>query len=524
MRTMTEMIPVRDGIHLCSNIFMPDGEGPFATILLRNPYVITNEPAQIENDRNNSAEMVNAGFAVVYQHCRGKGGSEGEFIPFVGEREDGLDTIAWIEQQPWFDGRLYLWGGSYLCYVLLSFINAAPACVKGAVLGIMSDDVREAMYKGGAFKADILPIWYPSVYHYGQWKMDVREAYEKHWQELPAKNYIQNIYGYDVPRFNEIFLCGPYGPDACPGSFSQATGALKDCKIPVLLLDGWCEMFFQGMEKMWRELPEETRKQSAFICGPWSHGLSVNEGWCYPFTNGNRGTPTCEWFEYLRDGKPLSTVTLGKLNYYHSGADTWETADDFPQGTATKKYFLSNEGLVDTMPAGGQWNFTFDPKNPASFPGGPNTFCTGETGHAKQPEPDFRPDVKSFMTAPLTEALDMVGNVRAVLTVGSTAPATMFLCRLCVVEENGNATVIQDAPFVVDSFLSGRPKRIICETGPLCWKLLPGQRLRLDVTSSDAHSYRVHTNTQGLWWEQETCKVAKNTVYFGDSVLEIPTV
>ena len=525
MRTLTEMVPMRDGIHLCTNVYLPDADKKYAVILARNPYVLQNDEAQIQRDGANSAEFVNHDFIVVYQHCRGKGSSEGVFYPFCGEREDGLDTIAWIEKQPWCNGDVYLWGGSYLSYVHLSYLDALPASVRGAALAVMCDDPADAFYKGGAYKADLLPIWYTGVCNAVERVEDPAKAYREHWRKRPAADYTKYVFGSVIGQFNDLFLCGRDGAEACPGSFSQAAHASEKVRVPVLFLDGWSEMFFSGMAKMWDRLPAQTRERSAFVVGPWSHGDFVCDYWKYPFTHGNDknfGRTCMEWFLHLRDGTPLSMVTEGKLNYYHAGKDAWETSDTFPVGKTVKRFFLSPEGLSDSMPAGGQWNYTFDPDDPAEFPGGPNTFCTGEVGHAVQPAPDFRSDVKSFMTEPLSHPLDMAGVVRASLVVGSDCPASMFLCRLSVVAEDGTATLIQDGPCVVDSFQSGQPRRIFCDMGPVCWQILPGQRLRLDVTSSDAHSYRVHTNTQGDWWEQTQARVAHNSVYFGDSVLEIP--
>ena len=103
----TEMVPMRDGIHLATDVFLPDGDGPWPAILLRSPY-----------GRLALGDLTRMGYVVVSQDMRGYGGSEGLRTPFEtdgwGELQDGYDTLEWISAQPWSDGRVGTWGGSAL--------------------------------------------------------------------------------------------------------------------------------------------------------------------------------------------------------------------------------------------------------------------------------------------------------------------------------------------------------------------------------------------------------------------------
>ena len=93
-------IPVGDGTVLRADIWRPDGDGRYPTILQRLPYDKANSFITAHLYGLEPLRAVAAGFNLVLQDCRGTGTSEGEFRPFVDEPQDGADTIAWIADQP----------------------------------------------------------------------------------------------------------------------------------------------------------------------------------------------------------------------------------------------------------------------------------------------------------------------------------------------------------------------------------------------------------------------------------------
>jgi len=102
-------IPMKDGILLNTSLFVPKGKGPFPAVLVRTPYSTYSE------------EWLGQAFnlfriAVVLQDVRGKYRSGGEYYPFMNERADGLQTLKWIREQPWSDGKVAGWGASYVGY------------------------------------------------------------------------------------------------------------------------------------------------------------------------------------------------------------------------------------------------------------------------------------------------------------------------------------------------------------------------------------------------------------------------
>src|SRR5689334_1942485 len=105
----TQMVPMRDGVRLATDIHLPDGAGPFPVIMERTPYG-RNETSRSEitaADRTPAAREAIAryftahGYAVAYQDTRGRYGSEGVFVKYLSDGEDGLDTCRWLREQPW---------------------------------------------------------------------------------------------------------------------------------------------------------------------------------------------------------------------------------------------------------------------------------------------------------------------------------------------------------------------------------------------------------------------------------------
>ena len=101
-------VPMRDGVELSADMFVPDAEGKFPTILIRTPY---------DNNRfvqsSYGPHFASRGYVFMVQDVRGRGDSDGVFNPFVNEAEDGFDTHEWIGTQDWSNGKVGSFGGSY---------------------------------------------------------------------------------------------------------------------------------------------------------------------------------------------------------------------------------------------------------------------------------------------------------------------------------------------------------------------------------------------------------------------------
>ena len=118
-------VGMRDGTVLRADTYRPAQGGPFPVLLVRTPY---------GEQMSRSAPVlpaIDAGFAVVLQHCRGTGTSDGEFTPFENEADDGVDTVEWCARQGWCNGCVGMYGPSYLGMVQFAAAVQAPPALGG---------------------------------------------------------------------------------------------------------------------------------------------------------------------------------------------------------------------------------------------------------------------------------------------------------------------------------------------------------------------------------------------------------
>ena len=106
------LVPMRDGVKLATDIFRLHQSQSAPVLMVRTPY---NKEYILAGESTFSVmRAVQSGYVVVVQDVRGRYASEGEFNPHAQETLDGLDAFAWAAAQPWSDGNLGTFGGSYL--------------------------------------------------------------------------------------------------------------------------------------------------------------------------------------------------------------------------------------------------------------------------------------------------------------------------------------------------------------------------------------------------------------------------
>ena len=150
------LVPCRDGAGLMTRTVLPAGAGPWPVIVSRNPYTPVDT---IDGLNSGILALVRYGYAVVCQQVRGLYRSQGEWYAFEREREDGLDLLEWTASQPWCDGRICLYGGSYLGHVIWAMADALPPQVKTIYTLFWGDDPYGSFYENGMFKQATWTLW-----------------------------------------------------------------------------------------------------------------------------------------------------------------------------------------------------------------------------------------------------------------------------------------------------------------------------------------------------------------------------
>lgn len=521
------LVRMRDGVELSTQVYLPEGEGPWPVILVRDPYSF----AQYLSCK----VFVLYDYACVYQEVRGRGPSEGVWYPFTTERLDGLDTIAWILNQPWQNGRLALQGGSYLGVVQWAVAGDLPPEVKTFVPTVAHGDVYRLTYHNGMFNEGVTGVWLHS-----QFQPVTRKLFAaRNWRKDIAGHF--PALGVDPKEFRAAwtpykdYLLHPDQSDAYWQSeeYVSLREAHKNVRVPVLMIGYANDFFLPGMLRTFGELP--TRDQSVFIVGPGNHG-----GQRDPEVEGSYTgdyADTLAWLDHHLRGVPLPEHLRPGVRMFVHGDNTWRHFDHWPEQGPSLVLHLDNlsnaqrcdgGALLEAPAAPPPVRYSYDPRNPVPTRGGAFLLLS-EAVEEQGDDICERADVLSFASLAFDAGALLNGNIRVRLRVASDAADTAFSVKLSEHFADGRVYNIRDDISTLGMrngtrqrmpYEPGEPVEVVFDLTPILWRIQPGSRLRLDISSSSAPAFFPHPNRAGLWSEVADPVVAQQTIHGG--TLELP--
>lgn len=492
LRLITARVAMRDGVHLATDIYLPArGAGPWTVLLERTPY---GRRGTNHGDRSLAnpvplpkpaiaAQFVASGFAYVLQDCRGRFDSEGTFAKYVNEQADGVDTLAWIREQPWCEGRVATLGLSYGAHAQSALAAAAPAGLAAMFLdsGGFSSAYHSGIRQGGAYElkqltwalkhARLAPETQADPARRAALDaIDIREWIRINpW--LPGESALRAAPEYEAYVIeqwkNECF--GPYWQQ--PELYALGFHA-RFPDVPMVHMSSWFDPYARTATENFLGLHAGRRGPVRLVIGPWTHGQrSVRHAGNVDFgeaatLDGNlapdyvtlrrdffdrhvRGLDTADWLSapvtlFVMGGGSGDRTPEGRLE--HGGrwirSETWPPPESQPT-----RFFLEPQGRLSTSApsrdAVVEWRF--DPADPVPTIGGaiasgaplmeagafdqreaPNVFGSRHPG---QPLAE-RPDVQVFQTDPLPQDVEVIGPVVAQLWVSTSQPDTDFTIKL----------------------------------------------------------------------------------------------
>lgn len=504
-----------NGAQLFTCVCLPKDKGKFPTVILRSPYVDfaleLSEGDVSERVLNENKAYLENGYAVVFQHCRGCGKSTGEFVPYIFEREDGLFLQGWIRNQQFYNGELYLVGGSYTASVHYVTAPFAPD-IKGAVFEVQDSERYNCNYRNGIYKMGLHGEWYIQMYKKKSIKNKsfVLDSYNT----LPLCDMSRSVLGQSAPEFDEV-LNHPNKDDEfwqTRNGGSDARGAINNAKIPILLTTGAFDLYTGGVFDMWNSLDKETKEMSALLVHPYDHG-GTPMVLPFEFENGRikekYGEFMVSWLNHIRLGGK-APFEVGKVTYYKL-FDTWY-ADDF----------APTEKAIELTLGSKEVTYCYNPYAPATFKGG---LSANFGGTAYQDPPNSRYDIVSVYTDEFENDLTIKGKMAVRLRVKSTAADTCFYVRISLAKPQGDLGLRDDINQISNltrSYIPNEEVEMTFSFDELACLVHKGEKLRIDISSSAFPHYVRHTNNKGLFSKQETAKIAYNTVVLEKSKIIIP--
>ena len=469
-------IPVRDGVELRADIIAPSGSARGPVVLMRSPYGRNPMFAIM------GGLLAERGFQVVLQSVRGTWDSGGTFDPMRQEKADGADTLDWIRDQPWFGGKIFTFGGSYLGNVQYAMLDAAPEKVDGLVLQVTLTNFRDELRAFGGFTLAGMLSWakmMQAMTHYvpGQ-KMgrpDMK-ALEGVFEHLPLGTIDKTAMGETVPWWQDWINHEP--DDPWWDSFDYS-GALAKVNAPAVLVGGWQDIFLPHQIRDF-EAMQAAGKDVWLTVGPWSH--AAPGGMIESLRQG------VELFSAIGAGR-RPFAERGRVRLFVQGAKEWREFPSWPPPGAKPLtlHLRAGGGLTDDAPADdeGPTSYIYDPADPTPSLHGP--VLIGGAKLRDMAALEARADTISFTTDPLERNSDLIGPVSVDLVVRSDRDHTDFFAVLCDVDRKGRPLQICDgylrlSPGKPDADESG-VRRITLECWPTAYRVKRGHSLRVIVAS-----------------------------------------
>ena len=475
------MIAARDGVLLATDVYRPDGAGPFPVILERTPYDKTAASrseitAADQKPRSRAAVaqyFVDAGYAVAYQDCRGRYRSGGSFAKYLSEAADGYDTCEWLVRQPWCNGRIATMGLSYAAHAQMALGCLAPPGLAAQYLdcGGFSNAYRSGIRHGGAFDLK------QATWAYRNALADARDPAVK--AALGAEDIAAWMTRMPWRRGDSPLKAAPEYEDYLfeqwsHGKFDafwQQAGLYAEgyydryADVPMVHLSGWYDPYARTAMENFTGLAAAKRGPTRLVLGPWTHGdrslsfagdvefgaaalLDGNLGddffavrrrwfdcWVKGADNGVAAEPAVRVF--VMGGGSGRRTAAGRLD--HGGF--WREASSWPlpQTEFTRFHLHPGRSLLIAKPSGGgaPLSLVADPDNPvptiggALSSGGPvmygGAYDQRTTPSLFGAKPPFGPlaerlDVLTFRTPPLPQDLEIAGSIELKLWIATDGP------------------------------------------------------------------------------------------------------
>jgi len=527
--------PMRDGVPLATDIYLPQGVARAPVILMRTPY-------RKEAMRQQAFGYARHGYAAVVQDVRGRFGSAGEWVPFVNEGKDGYDTIEWLSRQPWSNGKVGMIGGSYLAWVQwFAAAQHPPHLVTIIPNASPSDPFHNMPYDNGILFLTGTFLW-TSVVESGATSnpADLRllNAVNKRFgalmSSLPVIDLDKAVIGRESRFWREwIAHSSPLDPY---WSGTMYLDALKSVDLPVFHQSGWFDGDGIGTELNYLRMTGYGHANQKLTIGPWPHSDVASRGiWGHDF--GQQAMidlpgEYLRWFDYWLKGEDNGILKDPLVNIFIMGDNRWVRSQKYPlPETRMEKLYLASGGHANTSAGDGVLAFTppkdkqkpdvfvYDPGDPTPDPSfyEPSEADTAARRTADDLRKDAearrakvtreRQDILVYTTAPFEAAYTIAGPVSAVIYASSSARDTDWFVHLVEVDEHGSFLPLigADSGKVRARYRVSMAKPKLLKPGAIVkyeidlWQtgitIQPGHRLRIELASADFPTYARNLNT-----------------------------
>jgi len=537
---------MRDGVKLYATVIRPDTQGKFPVILIRTPY----NRERFENSSSFPRYAAQRGYVVIIQDVRGRYSSEGEFLPYSQEINDGYDSVEWAAALPYSNGKVGTHGCSYLGAVQWLLATAGPPHLIAIFPQCCFANGRHFFYYGGAFSLGWISWLYDMIPDIKR-----RRGVEVPSEEEASRQRTREIWKWyrflplkQLPLLKEF--CPYYyewldNPDDGPyWDFVNIEKKHNQIAVPAYNLSGWFDdsygqpgaiKNFTGMRKNGKT--KTAREGQKLIIGPWTHipvfwgnlNSKIGDIDFGPEAVVDLNALVIRWFDYWLKGINNGIMDEPPIKIFVMGDNKWRYEQEWPlKRTEFTPFYLHSQGKANYLNGDGYLDreipaiespdrYIYDPANPVIN-------YIWEAGPQDQRPIEIRNDVLVYTSKPLARDLEITGPIKAEIWASSSAKDTDFLFMVTDVYPDGYSQNIHPSFGVVRArYRESESKPLLLSPGKI-YKFTIGEvytshvfksghRIRISITSSYFPYIDRNPNTGHPFGEDAELITATQTIY-----------
>jgi hypothetical protein len=515
-------VPLRDGVKLNATVYTPKGQTkPGICVFTLTPYI-----GQSYHDRGVYFAAHGISFATV--DVRGRGNSEGEFHPLIQEAKDGYDIVEWLAKQPYCNGKVSMWGGSYAGYDQWATARERPPHLATIVPVASPYPGADFPYRNN-IADNYLMQWLTFTTGHTSQEMIFGDGafwtsmWKDRYQKGEAFNTLEHVLGGDQPILHE-WLQHP-DIDAYIDSYGATADQLKAIDLPILTITGSYDGDQPGAMtwyKAWMKAATPAEKARHFlIIGPWDHaatrtpraeigGLKFGPDSLVDLPNVH-----VQWYNWTMGDGPKPDFLKKAVAYYVMGAEKWRYADSLEAVTAqSKPYFLDSttnanhvlaSGSLDPAGAGGGKpdHYVYDPRDTSTA----DIEAKGDPNGLTDQTMVFAFDGKELVyhTPAFAKPTEVSGFFKLSAYIAIDQPDTDFAASVYEIDQSGHSVLLTTDVLRARYRESLRTPKLVATKAPQLYdfdhftfvsrQLAAGSRLRLVIAPINSISSERNYNS-----------------------------
>ena len=511
----------RDGVTLRADVYSPKAEGKFPVILERTPY---DKRGGVGTGLKAAAQ----GYVYIVQDVRGRNASEGDWYPFKYESADGYDTVEWAAGLPYSNGKVGMYGGSYVGATQLLAALAAPPHLSGIMPVVTASNYHSHWaYQGGAFSQLLAQAWCSALALDTLQRRVAKSAQPLYWDpKRPPADYPLLELGAvgDLAAYYFDWIAHPAYDEywkqwSIEEHFSQIL-------VPALHVAAWYDIFQDGSIRNYTGIKahggsEAARNGQRLVISVGGHagaGPKVGDIDFGKDSEVDTWALGLRWYDYLLKGVDNGMAREKPVRVFVMGKNVWRDEDEWPPVRGeTKHYYLHSGGKANSLNGDGTLSKTpptsepvdryiYDPADPVPTQGGAVLGDPARVppGPLDQRKVEARSDVLVYTTPAFEQDTEVTGQVTLELFVSSSTVDTDFVGKLVDVSPDGFAHNLTDGILraryrntmeKAEFMTPGKVYKLAIDLWSTSNVFLAGHKLRLEVASSNFPRFSRNLNT-----------------------------